>query len=610
MAMPLPLLAADSEQPAPNILLLLADDMGLNDSGIYQTDFEQPPVMSLPALEELAEQGVRYTRFYTESTCSSSRAALLTGQYPARHGFTPVARGLSPDVLTLAEFLQQQGYVTHHVGKWHLGEINPAAFPAQQGFDSSFGFLGQWFLKGPDKQGNKRLKAPTYYDPWLEDERGNYRQYEGHLTDILADHSVELIGNADKTQPWFIYHAFYAPHTPLQPAQRYQEMFPDTKAGRYQALLASLDGATAKMLRALQESGQWENTLIIFASDNGALAKHVDSNAPFGGGKNSYDEGGIRAPLVIKWPYQTEGGESVSRVVSIMDIYPSISDLLDAEVSDERGEEVLFDGKAALLPDSHKQHDSLKHLTFGALSVFDRDKEHRLVREWSGQSFTREEVFYYNEKTEVWPLPRSDESEQKDWEKTQQHLFGDFADWRREVRKVPVVKEQSKDDKEQVVITGSDFLRTPVNPAFAVSFSFVPPEGNQQKSKQQIVLLEQSEVLSALYDGNTQSLQAQVHGITVSIDKLEPGQCYNVVLSGEFYDRYSSVKNITRASFLHLLINGEVVAFNNGEIESLAEIDISAPTFADKEAKDVSFYAGQLLPHDLPVAYEADSCRK
>ena len=124
---------AATEELPPNILLLLADDMGVNDSGIYREDFQQIPVMTLPAIESLAKQGVRYSRFYTESTCSTSRAALLTGLYPAGLGFAPVGRGLSPDVITLPEFLRQRGYTTHHIGKWHIGEVNQEAFPWFQG---------------------------------------------------------------------------------------------------------------------------------------------------------------------------------------------------------------------------------------------------------------------------------------------------------------------------------------------------------------------------------------------------------------------------------------------------------------------------------------------
>src|SRR6478609_7838934 len=119
----------------PNVLLLLADDFGYNDSAIYQDIFQQTPVAAMPTLEAFAKQGMRFTRFYTESTCSSSRAALLTGQYPARNGFMPVARGISADVVTLPEYLHTRGYSTHLVGKWHAGEINAAAFPEQQGFD-------------------------------------------------------------------------------------------------------------------------------------------------------------------------------------------------------------------------------------------------------------------------------------------------------------------------------------------------------------------------------------------------------------------------------------------------------------------------------------------
>lgn len=598
LALPLSLQAATArpDERRPNILILLADDLGYNDSALYQDIYQQKPVSSMPTLEAFANEGIRFSRFYTESSCSTSRVALLTGQYPARQGFIPVGRGISSDVLTLPEYLQSRGYVTHHVGKWHAGEINREAYPLKQGFDTSLGFLSQWMLQGPDANGKVQLKAPTYRNPWLIDEQDYYRQYEGHLEDILTAYTVQKIREATP-QPWFIYHAFLAPHTPLEPSVEFAKQFPSTPEGKYLALLAQMDHNLEQIFSALKSSGQWDNTIIIFASDNGSQAKHANSNAPFSGAKANYDEGGIRAPLVIKWQAgRLEKKQLRSDPVSIMDIYASLRALLGDQTNF-----VPLDGRASLLPDAENQKvSSLKAFySFDGLSIFDDLGQRRLIREWDGEKFTRSDVLHYDDRG----LPTLQKiSFWSNWFKPQdvgdEVLFQQFLDWRQQVRQVPVqVKPLPEASAYQ--ITGSDFLRAPINPSYALAFALTPSQVNNKQ-----ILLTQAGLLEVVLENGT--LGATVQGMRVKAEGIHAGQCYRVVLSGAFYDEYSNVRDTLLPSRIHLVVDGVLRDSAEATLESFSALDITRPHVA-KGITIPRFFSTQLLPTDRPIPSGLDT---
>jgi len=607
-------LPGSEEQSLPNILLLLADDMGYNDSPLYQELFEQKPVSEMPALMALAEQGVRYSRFYTESTCSSSRAALLTGQYPARHGFLPVARGISAEVETLPEYLKAKGYRTYHVGKWHLGEVNQEAYPLAQGFDSSFGFLGQWFLKGPDKEGNKVLRAPTYRDPWLEYAEGatvTYQQYPGHLTDILLDHTLQLLSEQQsEAAPWFIYHGFFTPHTPLQPDPRFGKKHSAEPAGRYQAMLDHLDFALAEIERELKQTGQWENTLIIFASDNGATGKHVPSNAPFEGSKNNYFEGGVRAPLVVKWPGGIELDSFSQKVISIMDIYPSIVALNGDDVGG-------FDGVPSLLDGEGVELQSLFNISYEGISAFDVTEDLRHIRTWEFREFASQVLYDYDSNT----MPRK----KGGWlnfsaKKQKNRLYEEFLHWRDTVRRVPVVfsserpgfAEEERIEEEEAGLVGKlsayDFLRSPVNPSYAIAVSFDIDENNMDDQ----VLLSQDGVMELLWHPAEKVIQATVYDQNLSAELTTTEGCHTAIISGAFFDRYSGLNNQIRPSQVSLVMDGKLAQSEEFEIPDLDRFDFGAATYVANDGVsqesvfsgrilDVQVYTMQILPDDKPM---------
>ncbi|MFT5484383.1 MAG: arylsulfatase A-like enzyme [Halieaceae bacterium] len=308
--------------PRPNVLLIMLDDFGYNDLAINNGSDSPTPI-----LDQLAQIGMRYTRHYTESSCSPSRAALLTGRYPASLGYHPTRAGISSEVVTLPEVLRDAGYETHMIGKWHIGEKYRGARPEGQGFDDWFGFTNQLYLAGPhDDTGYKRA-WPRYRNPWLETEHDAPREFPGHLTDILTERALDVVKSA--TKPWFLYLAYYAPHAPIQPGDSFAKQFPDTKAGRYQALKAQLDHNIGLLYSTLKERGQLDNTMIVVVSDNGGTSKEYPSNLPFPGGKVSYQEGGTRTPLILSWPNSWRNGVVVEETAAIFDIFPTITAALN-----------------------------------------------------------------------------------------------------------------------------------------------------------------------------------------------------------------------------------------------------------------------------------------
>jgi len=299
----------------PNVLLILLDDLGLNNLSMAKGS-----EMKTPNLDQFARQGIYFTRHYTDAVCAPSRAALITGRLPASVGFHTYRAGISPQVYTLPEQFQANGYNTHMLGKWHLGSHYASARPENQGFDTWLGLLEATQTVAAQK--NNKYKKISYYDPWLENERGEYRQYRGHLTDLLAEHAGSIIQRGET--PWFLYLAFLAPHSPIMPSRDYARRYPDNDRGRYMALIEQLDQAVSRVLKSVRDSGQWDNTIIIIASDNGGTERYFPDNSPYRGKKTEYLEGGVRTPLMVWWKGHWEGGKINDNVVSIIDIAPTL----------------------------------------------------------------------------------------------------------------------------------------------------------------------------------------------------------------------------------------------------------------------------------------------
>lgn len=304
----------------PNILLVMVDDLGNNDIASWG-DGRAPT----PTLDAFSQSAVRLRRHYTDSTCSPSRASLISGRHPVSVGFQADGLGLSPDLVTLPKALKSLGYTTLHVGKWHLGEAleYEEIQPGQQGFDYWFGMLNHFVLRGPGPDGRPLRQQPTHVDPWLQDNGAAPVQHRGYLDDILTGKAVELLKTGAGDVPWFINLWLFSPHTPYQPNPVFSQRFPDTPEGRYFAILSQLDHNMARLLTALEESGQANNTVVIFASDNGGANIDLDNNYPLTGKKATYTEGGVRAPLLLRWPGHYENLDVLEPTV-FMDLFPTL----------------------------------------------------------------------------------------------------------------------------------------------------------------------------------------------------------------------------------------------------------------------------------------------
>lgn len=311
------------EKRPPNIVLILADDLGYGDLGVYGSK-----TIPTPHIDALARSGTRFTDAYvTAATCSPSRAGLVTGRYQQRFGFEfntaggalthRESRGLRPSAVTMAEVLKQAGYVTGAFGKWHLG-TRAHFHPQQRGFEEFYGFLAgahSFFpAKGPQPvyqtimRGKNALTEPEY------------------LTDAIAREAARFISR-QKDHPFFAYVPFNAVHTPIEASPKYQKRFPDEKRPKqrdYNAMTSALDDAVGTIMQSVRKSGQMNNTLVIFMNDNGGpIYTGVQSNGPLRLGKLFLFEGGVRVPLIISWPGVVKPKQVFRGVTSSMDLFPT-----------------------------------------------------------------------------------------------------------------------------------------------------------------------------------------------------------------------------------------------------------------------------------------------
>ena len=309
----------------PNIVLVLADDLGWGDIGYHGGQAKTPN------LDRISAEGVRFDRFYAQPICTPTRAALMTGRYAWRTGMASgvilnhLHYGLPLDETTLGQLMKSAGYATYIVGKWHLGHETPDHLPTERGFDYHYGlytaidhFTHEW-------QGAldwHRNRKPV--------------REEGYATDLLGQDCVRLINGHDfKRQPLFLYHPMFAVHAWNQSTPEYMAPYADVADKDRRGLLglcAAMDYQFGQIVQALEEAGQLGNTLVIFMSDNGGNAHAAADNGPLRGSKGTYYEGGLRVPAFAYWPGRIKGGRTSEALMHVSDIFPTLVKLAGAKM--------------------------------------------------------------------------------------------------------------------------------------------------------------------------------------------------------------------------------------------------------------------------------------
>ena len=321
---------------SPNILLILADDHGYGDLSVHNG-----PSIETPNLDRIAAGGMRFTRFYANSSvCSPSRASLMTGRFPDRVGVPGVIRThaqnnwgyFRQDAITLPSMLKQKDYDTALIGKWHLG-LETENHPCRRGFDHFHGFLGDMM--------------DDYYTHLRHDNNYMRRDFDtivprGHATELFTEWSVEFLrAQAQSSSPFFLYLAYNAPHTPIQPPDawvaRVREREPDISPQRakYIALVEHMDAGIGRVLDTLEETGQLSNTLVIYTSDNGGDMKVGAHNGQLRGQKGDMYEGGIRVPACAMWPGHIPEGHVTEQEAMLMDVFPTACEVAGVPLTHE-----------------------------------------------------------------------------------------------------------------------------------------------------------------------------------------------------------------------------------------------------------------------------------
>ncbi len=372
-------LFAESEKP--NIIFIMADDLGYGDLSCYGQEH-----FSTPNIDRLASEGMRFTQFYSGSTvCAPARCSLMTGLHTGhatvRGNFSNVSKerrriGLSVEDVTIAEVLKQEGYTTALVGKWGIGEADTLATPTRKGFDFFFGFLNQ-------------ANAHNYYPPflWRNETKvmlsdNDVKKMSGQYAhDLMTDEALGFVERSSE-KPFFLYLAYTVPHAemtaPADSMDLFSGRFPEepyvNTGGSYgsqkepkaafAAMVTRLDRDVGRLMKLLKEKGIDDNTVVMFTSDNGPHSEgghdfnYFDSNGPLKGLKRDLYDGGIRVPFIIRWPGNVAAGSNSDHIAAFWDFFPTAVDLSGAKT------DAKTDGLSILPtllgpPEKQKEHDYL-----------------------------------------------------------------------------------------------------------------------------------------------------------------------------------------------------------------------------------------------------------
>jgi len=428
---------ANAAERPPNIVLIVADDLGYNDISLHGNS-----TLKTPHIDSIGTEGIRFTRAHaTAAMCSPSRAGFITGRHQQRFGFEfiiipPAAirraydgslseeeghvfpelsredmvpygkMGLPPEEVTIAEILKPKGYGTAAFGKWHLG-LSGDRHPLGQGFDEFIGFdnAGAKFAKEDDPNvvnakldfdGTDRLQWIALSNQLVRG-RTSYTP-DKYMTDVFTDEGVRYIYE-NKDKPFFLYLPYNAPHTPLQAPKEYYDRLThieDHKTRVYNAMIESMDNGIGRILEALRENDLEEDTLVVFTSDHGAASytRIPGRNLPFRGYKSTYYQGGVVVPFLMRWPGHIDAGNVSDTPISLLDIFPTVVEAAEVSIP----EDLTLDGYS-LWPLIRGEQQSVLHE-----AIVWRSGRYRAVR--SGDytlqiDGTQEKSFLYNIKDDI-----------------------------------------------------------------------------------------------------------------------------------------------------------------------------------------------------------------
>lgn len=330
-----PMLAFGQQKASkPNIIIILADDLGYHDVSYYQT-----ADIRTPNIDMLCRQGMRFDNFYANSpVCSPSRASLLSGRYPEMVGVPGLIRNklddnfgyLTPGTLLLPELLKKSNYKTAIVGKWNLGLESPN-LPNQKGFDYFHGWLDD-MLEDYWKHTRNGINFLRENDKPINP--------EGHATDLFTQWAIDYLNTQKSSKnPFFLYLAYTAPHVPIQPTDEFLNKVKARQPGispkraKLVALIEQMDDGVGKVIKTLKANGQYDNSIIIFLSDNGGQLDVGANDGNLRDGKGSMYEGGLRVPAFFVWPNHVKPGTQSAERLLLMDVFPTLAEITGSATS-------------------------------------------------------------------------------------------------------------------------------------------------------------------------------------------------------------------------------------------------------------------------------------
>ncbi len=355
---------ANAAAEKPNFIVILTDDQGYADVG-----FNGSKDIRTPHIDRIANEGTRFTNGYvTYAVCGPSRAGLLTGRYQGRFGFgrnpyidpKDTNSGMPLSEQMISEVLKPEGYTSSIIGKWHMG-THPQFHPNNRGFDHFYGFLSGGHRYFPEELIFNSIEEGKKPFDWYQTKLlKNQKRVETdeYLTDELSHEAINFI-EQEKDNPFFLYLAYNAPHTPLQATKEYLDRNNHIKKKdrrTYAAMITAVDDGVGRILDKLDELGIDDNTMIFFLSDNGGPTKNASSNAPLRGHKGDYFEGGIRVPFAVRWPNRIPAGVDYNEPVSSLDILATFAAITQAKIAKERP----LDG-VNLMPFVNGETDDIPH---------------------------------------------------------------------------------------------------------------------------------------------------------------------------------------------------------------------------------------------------------